>query len=45
MAVLMSRHFNNVMEIYIIEKYKEWFAKNGAAFDFDAVQKAYKNQK
>lgn len=23
MAVLMSRHFNNVMEIYIIEKYKE----------------------
>ncbi len=30
---------------FIIEKYKEWFAKNGAAFDFDAVQKAYKNQK
>jgi len=25
MAVLMSRHFNNVMEIYIIEKYKEWY--------------------
>lgn len=27
MAVLMSRHFNNIMEIYIIEKYKERYPK------------------
>ena len=25
MAVLMSRHFNNIMEVYIIEKYKELY--------------------
>jgi len=27
MAVLMSRHFNNVMELYIIENYKERYPK------------------
>lgn len=35
MAVIMSRHFNNVMELYIIEKYKERYPqlKGGSLTD------------
>lgn len=39
MAVLMSRHFNNVMEIYIIEKYKERYPQMKGSELTDALIK------